>query len=677
MAAVMQGVDTNFHIDTLRPLVEAAAQVCKQKYDPNSDTGRRLRRIADHVRACAFAIHEEVVPGPKKQGYVIKRLLRRAVLDGHQMGLHQPFLYQLASTVADVMKSPYPELKSTVDRVSKIIRSEEESFLRTIDSGLNLIDRLFETMQRDRASASSPAPKPPTCTPPTAFRRSCWSKLAPSTICSSIGPVSKPPWKNMAWKAAAAKSPMSSPTAPSIVWPRPWSRPNSWATNRPNPPAKIVGIIAQDHLCEVMQEIGHEEPVTVVLNQTPFYGESGGQVGDTGEIVGPGVRFEVIDTQKEKGFILHRGHLRQGALKLGLSVTAKVNIDRRDAIRRAHSATHVLHYALQKFLGKHAQQQGSKVDADWLRFDFANPSAVDRETLSQIEDEVNSRVLAADPVNWKLLPIADARQAGAMMLFGEKYPDVVRMVSMGDFSKELCGGTHVASTGQIGLFRVAHEESVSAGTRRIVALTGQAALRQAREDQRVLAEAATALRVPVSEVPHRLATLGKEIRDLKKQLAAGPKAGGVTPEKLIEESTKINGTTVIVVETPGVEAGGMRELVDLVRRKVSPTAILLASSADDKVTIVAGLTRDLVDRGLSAGQWINSAAEIVGGRGGGKPDMAQAGGKQPDKLPAALDAARKQIGATLSLIAVPGIASWCPTLASSISNRCVKSSGLL
>jgi alanyl-tRNA synthetase len=397
-----------------------------------------------------------------------------------------------------------------------------------------------------------------------------------------------------------------------------------------------------------MQEVGHDELVTVVLNQTPFYGESGGQVGDTGEIVGPDVKFEVIDTQKEKGFILHRGHLRQGALKLGLSVTAKVNIARRDAIRRAHSATHVLHYALQKFLGKHAQQQGSKVDADWLRFDFANPSAVDRETLAQIEDEVNERVLQADPVNWKLLSIADARHAGAMMLFGEKYPDVVRMVSMGDFSKELCGGTHVASTGQIGLFRVAHEESVSAGTRRIVALTGQAALRQAREDQRVLAEAATALRVPVSEVPHRLATLGKEIRDLKKQLAAGPKAGGVTPEKLIEEATKINGTTVIVVETPGVEAGGMRELVDLVRRKVSPTAILLASSADDKVTIVAGLTRDLVDRGLSAGQWINSAAEIVGGRGGGKPDMAQAGGKQPDKLPAALDAARKQIGTLLA-----------------------------
>ncbi|HEY2825979.1 MAG TPA: DHHA1 domain-containing protein, partial [Pirellulales bacterium] len=405
----------------------------------------------------------------------------------------------------------------------------------------------------------------------------------------------------------------------------------------------VVGIIAQGHLCEVLQEVGHEEPVTVVLNQTPFYGESGGQVGDTGEIVGAGLQFEVIDTQKEKGFILHRGHLRQGGLKLGLAVTAKVNVERRNGIRRAHSATHVLHHALQKYLGKHAQQQGSKVDDDWLRFDFANPSAVDRETLAKIEDEVNRRVLAAEPVSSKLLPIAEARLAEAMMLFGEKYPDVVRMVSMGNFSKELCGGTHVESTGQIGLFRIAHEESVSAGTRRIVALTGQRALKQTREDQHVLAEVAVALRVPQNEVPQRVTALAKEVRDLKKQLAAGPKAGGVTPEKLIEEATKIRGVSVIIAETPGVEAGGMRELVDLVRRKISPAAILLASPAEDKVTIIAGLTRDLVDRGLSAGQWINSVAEIVGGRGGGKPDMAQAGGKSPEKLPAALEAARKQI----------------------------------
>ncbi len=324
-----------------------------------------------------------------------------------------------------------------------------------------------------------------------------------------------------------------------------------------------------------------------------------------------------------------------------------MNADRRAGIKRAHSATHVLHYALQKNLGKHAQQQGSKVDDDWLRFDFANPGSVDRETLAKIEDDVNERVLAAESVGWTNLPIAEARKAGAMMLFGEKYPDIVRMVSMGEFSKELCGGTHVSSTGQIGVFHITSEESVSAGTRRIVALTGRAALAKAREEQRALAETALALRVPSSEVPHRVASMAKEIRDLKKQVAAGPKGGDLSPEKLIEGSEKIAGVTVIIAEAPAAEAGAMRELIDLVRRKTSPAAILLASRGEDKVTIIAGLTRDLVERGLSAGEWIKSSAESVGGRGGGKPDMAQAGGKLPDKVPAALEAAKSSIARLL------------------------------
>ncbi len=642
MAAVMQNVDTNFHIDILRPLVEAAAQVCGKKYDPKSDDGRRMRRIADHVRACTFAIHEEVSPGPKKQGYVIKRLLRRAVLDGHQMGVRKPFLNQLVGTVAQVMSQPYPELKSTVDRVSKMIRAEEENFLGTIDSGLHRIDRLFDSMEKEgrvrilgteSTNLYTTYGFPPELLEQIGAERnlqldreglrkemekhgiaSGGGKVADVFTHSPVDSLAKTmePTKFLGYETTEAKG-------------------------------KVVGIIAQDHLCEVMQEVGHDKPVTVVLDQTPFYGESGGQVGDTGEITADGLRFEVIDTQREKGFMLHRGHLKQGMLKLGMTVTARVNDQRRAGIRRAHSATHVLHYALQKLLGKHAQQQGSKVDDDWLRFDFANPSAVDREALAKIEDEVNQRVLAAEPVGWKHLPIAEARQSGAMMLFGEKYPDIVRMVSMGEFSKELCGGTHVSNTGQIGLFRIASEESVSAGTRRIVALTGRAALEKAREDQRLMAETAAALRVPPGEVPQRVAALAKEMRELKKHAAAGAKSGDLSPEKLIEQAAKVAGANVIVAEAPGAEAGTMRELIDLVRRKVSPAAVMLASRDDGKVTIVAGLTRDLVEKGLSAGEWIKSAAEAVGGRGGGKPDMAQAGGKHPDQLPAALAAARGSI----------------------------------
>ncbi|HEY2882149.1 MAG TPA: alanine--tRNA ligase [Pirellulales bacterium] len=641
MAAVMQGVETNFHIDTLRPLVEAAAEVCKQKYDPKSDSGRRLRRIADHVRACSLAVHEEVAPGAKKQGYVIKRLLRRAVLDGHQMGIRDPFLHKLVGTVANLMKAPYPELQTTVDRVAKIIRSEEENFLRTIDTGLNRIDRLFEGMKKEGRTVISGKESadlyqthgfPPELLEQIGAEHNLqldWSgfkqEMETHGIDSGGGKVADVFTHSPVDSLAKAMEP---------------TKFLGYETTTST--GKVVALIAQDHLCETLDEIGHDQPVAVVLDQSPFYGESGGQVGDSGEITAPGMRFEVTDTQREKGFMLHRGHLRQGVLKLGMPVTATVNSQRRAGIERAHSATHVLHYALQKYLGKHAQQQGSKVDDDWLRFDFANPSAVDRETLSKIEDEVNQQVLAAKPVGWKLLPIAEARSSGAMMLFGEKYPDIVRMVSMGQFSKELCGGTHVASTGQIGLFHIATEESVSAGTRRITANTGQAALEKVRENQRALGEIAATLRVPAGEAAHRVVALAKEVRDLKKQLAAGPKAGGVTPEKLLEEAVKIGAVSVVIAETPGVEAGGMRELIDLIRRKASPAAVLLAGG-EDKVTIVAGLSRDLVDRGLSAGEWIKAPAEAVGGRGGGKPEMAQAGGKLPDQIPAAIKAAKASI----------------------------------
>lgn len=642
MAATMQGVETNFHIDTLRPLVEAAAEVCGQKYDPKSDNGRRLRRIADHVRACTFAVHEEVVPSAKKQGYVIKRLLRRAVLDGHQMGVRDPFLYRLAGAVAEAMKQPYPELQSTVERVSKVIKSEEESFLRTIDSGLNRIDRLFEGLKKENRSLIGGREAADLYT----------THGFPPELLEQIGAEHNLQLDWAGFREAMEEHGVDSgggkvadvfTHSPVDSLAKTMEPTKFLGYETVTSPAKVVGIIAQDHLCEEMQEIGHEQPVTVVLDQTPFYGESGGQVGDTGELSGKGVRFEVVDTQREKGFILHRGHLLEGTIKLGMVVTATVNEPRRAGIRRAHSATHVLHYALQKYLGKHAQQQGSKVDDDWLRFDFANPSSVDRETLAKIEDEVNQRVLAAEPVGWTHLPIAEARQAGAMMLFGEKYPDIVRMVSMGEFSKELCGGTHVDNTGQIGLFRIVHEESVSSGTRRIVALTGRQALAKARADMQTLAETAAVLRVPTDQVPNRVAALAKEVRELKKQVAAGPKAGDLTPEKLIEGAKKIGGASVIIAEAPGAEAGAMRELIDLVRRKTSPSAVLLISAQEEKVTLVAGLTRDLVERGLSAGNWIKTPAEAVGGRGGGKPDMAQAGGKSPEKILAALEAAQKSI----------------------------------
>jgi alanyl-tRNA synthetase len=341
------------------------------------------------------------------------------------------------------------------------------------------------------------------------------------------------------------------------------------------------------------------------------------------------------------------GHLREGTLDLGGTVTARVDAPRRAALRRAHSATHLLHAALQHFLGGHAVQQGSKVDADLLRFDFSHPGSIDPETLAAIEGMVNDRVLEAVPVSARLLPLAEARHAGAMMLFGEKYPDVVRMVTMDGISRELCGGTHVTSTGQIGLVRIVAEESVAAGTRRITAVTGGRALDRLRQAEQTLAEAAGTLKVPVAEVPQRLAAVLKELRELKKAKPAAAVAG-VTPEALLAAAAEVGGARVVVADMQGGDAAAMRQAIDLLRRKASPIAVLLGSVEGDKVTLVAGISKDLEARGLSAGTWIRDVATVVGGKGGGRPDLAQAGGKLVAKLPEALATARQAIEGLLA-----------------------------
>jgi alanyl-tRNA synthetase len=646
-AAVLQGVDSNFHIDILRPIVEAAADVCGIDYEPASDQGRRLRRITDHVRACAFAIHEEVYPGPRKERYVIKRLLRRAVLDGHQLGLHAPFLHRLVPVVAEMMKRPYPELQQTIERVSQVIEKEEDNFFSTIDDGLDRIERTFAAMRKEGRMMVAGHEAADMYTthgfPPELFETMAaehnltfdWEGYRRAM--EEHGEKSGPDGKQELFKSGPLDGLKKALHGTEFL-----------GYDTMEAEAKVVGLIAHDQLCDQIDEVNHAEPIIVVLDRTPFYGESGGQMGDTGEIVGDGFRFQVIDAQKESNFILHRGHLRSGIIRQGVQVKARVNADRRQGIRRAHSATHILHYALQRHLGKHAQQQGSKVDRDWLRFDFANPRSVSRDELAKIEDEVNAQVVEAAPVSWTTLPIAEARQAGAMMLFGEKYPDVVRMVSMGEFSKELCGGTHLDNTGQVGLFRIVGEESVAAGTRRITAVTGPEALSRSRKNEASLAEAAAVLRVPQADVPDRVAALVKEVRDLKKQLASGGRVGGASADELLSSAVEVGGAKLIVAELPEAGADALRQLIDQLRRKAGACAVLLASHTEGKVVLVAGITKDLEAKGMNAGAWVREAAAVVGGSGGGRADMAQAGGKHPEKLPAALEAAsasaQKQMG---------------------------------
>ncbi|MBN1394499.1 MAG: alanine--tRNA ligase [Pirellulales bacterium] len=643
-AAVLQGVETNFHIDVLRPLVEAAGEVCKVKYNPDDENGRRLRRIADHVRACAFAVHENVYPGNKKQGYVIRRLLRRAVLDGRQMGVRRPFLHKLVARVADLMKNPYPELGKTTTAVAGVIEQEETNFLDVLDTGLDRIERLFREMKDQRRGTVSGADAaemfqtygfPPELFETLAAERNLafdWDgfeeEMERHGLESGGGRkvelFRRDPLEGL--KKAMHGSQFLGYETLEVEG------------------AKVMAIVANDRLCDRVDEVDHEHPIVVVLDKTPFYGEMGGQVGDSGEIFSPGMHFEVVDSQMDGGFTLHSGHLREGKIELGMIVSAQVDAARRQAIRRAHSATHLLHFALQKHLGKHALQQGSKVDRDWLRFDFAHPSAVDFGQLARIEYEVNAKVLECEPIGCENLPLEEARKTGATMLFGEKYPDTVRVVSAGGFSKELCGGTHLDNTAGIGLFKIISEESVAAGTRRITALTGLRALESIQKVQAILRSAAGVVKVPPEELPQRIESLAKEIRQLKKQAAAGPRPEGPGVEQLLAGATEIGGAKVVVAEVPG-GPNDLRAMIDQLRRKSAPVAVLLANRDEEakKVTLIGGLSRDLVERGLDAVKWVRSVAKIVDGGGGGRPDMAQAGGKLPAKLPEALDAARAEI----------------------------------
>ena len=642
-AAVLQGVDTNFHIDILRPLVEAAGEIVGVKYDPADETGRRMRRIADHVRAGTFAIHENVYPGNKKQGYVIRRLLRRAVLDGHQMGVREPFLHRLVGKVAELMKEPYPELSETVSAVASVIKSEEANFLGTLDAGLDRIERIFTEMKSHHRGVVSGAEAA------DMFQTHGFPPELFETLAAEHNLAFD--WKG--FREEMEQHGLDSGGGQKVELFRHdpleglkkalhGSQFHGYESLETRD-AKVVGIIANEQLCDSVDEVDHEQPIVVVLDKSPFYGEMGGQMGDRGTIVSPNFHFEVIDTQIDGGFILHCGHLREGKISLGDTATAQVDYERRQGIRRAHSATHLLHYALQKHLGKHALQQGSKVDDDWLRFDFANPTAVSEEQLIGIENEVNAKILADASVDTVEMSLEEAKDTGATMLFGEKYCDVVRIVSVGDFSKELCGGTHLTNSAQIGIFKIISEESVAAGTRRITALTGRGAMDQIRRVQSVLRRAAGILRVSPEEVYERVEAMGKEIRQLKKQAATGPK-GGPTIDELIAGAETIAGVKVVISEMPG-GANDLRQVIDQIRRKASPVAVLLANSQEEekKVTLIAGLSRDLVERGLDAVKWVRAASAIVGGGGGGRSDMAQAGGKLPEKLSDALKIARSDI----------------------------------
>jgi alanyl-tRNA synthetase len=653
-AACLQGVPSVFGTDIFRPIIAAVADELGTRYEAHQPDGGRIRRMADHTRALTFCIHENVRPSKEKQGYVIRRLLRRAVLDAYQMGRREPFLYQVVPAVAAVMARPYPELKESVPRIQTVVREEEEQFLKNLENGLKLLDDVF---RKTKAAGSD------TISGQDAFKLHAtygiYIEVTEGLAADQNLRVDRPAFdKAMAEHEGISRGTTDAAqvfaTGPLDSLKQSYHKGNEFlGYQTTEAPALVIGIVEQNRLADsaTASPGSAGPPIALVLDRTPFYGESGGQIGDTGVIRGERFAFLVEDTKKDNDFTLHLGRVTEGTVSVNAQVVATVDAERRAAIRRAHSATHVLHHALHQHLGKHAQQAGSKVEPDRLRFDFANPEAVGRQRLRAIEETVNQLVLESAAIQWTTMPIAEARQKGAMALFGEKYPDIVRVVAMGDFSRELCGGTHLDNTAQVGLFKIIGEESVSAGTRRITALTGQAALDAVRQQEDILTEAATALKIPPTLVGERIGALLDELKSLKKQAAQRrtEKAEKVGPDDLLAGATTLGDTKVVTAAVATATPDELRQLIDVLRRRAPQRlAVLLASAADGKVFLAAGMTPDLVAAGLSAGNWIKEVAPVVGGGGGGKPDLAQAGGKNPDKIPAALETALEFLRAKLA-----------------------------
>ncbi|HUG17780.1 MAG TPA: alanine--tRNA ligase [Planctomycetaceae bacterium] len=650
-ASVLQGKVSNFEIDTLRKLCGAAAETVGMKYKFSDPAGRAVRRIADHMRAVTFCIHEGVEPGNEKQNYIVRQLLRRAMLEGYLLGRNQPFLYQLVQPVIEIMARPYPELKETRTAVEDSIREEENQFLHIIERGVDKFERIVEKTKSSGAKSISGEAAFDLHQTDGFLIELCEAMAARSGLMVDREGFQKcvEKHKKDSGTGAFADSVMSEGPLDALKTKTGTVKFLGYDTTEAE--CEIVGIIANHALQDSVtsSKLG-EDPIAIVLKETPFYGEAGGQVGDKGTLKAKNFEFTVEDTQKDGELILHLGRLTSGTISVGDTAQANVTSDRRAGIRRAHSATHVLHHALHVTLGKDAVQRGSKVEQDQLRFDFSHKSAVTPEELVQIEEEINRCIALGADVTTEMMALDDARKLGAMALFGEKYPDRVRVVRMGDFSTELCGGTHLFNTGQVGFCKIISEEPVAKGVRRITAVTGPKAVGLVREQEGILKQLLQSVKAnKIEDLPARIATLQEELKSLRKELTqAQSQSAAEEIDQLVANAESIGETKIIVHQIPPMDKDAVREFLDKLRGKSKSAAILIVREADGKVALNAAVSKDLLDKGVTASECVKLAAKVVGGGGGGRPDMAEAGGRFPEKIDEALAAGMEYYKSNLS-----------------------------
>ncbi|EFJ72389.1 alanine--tRNA ligase [Escherichia coli 908616] len=632
IAAVLQHVNSNYDIDLFRTLIQAVAKVT----GATDLSNKSLRVIADHIRSCAFLIADGVMPSNENRGYVLRRIIRRAVRHGNMLGAKETFFYKLVGPLIDVMGSAGEDLKRQQAQVEQVLKTEEEQFARTLERGLALLDEELAKLSGDTLDGE------------TAFRLYDTYGF-PVDLTADVCRERNIKVDEAGFEAAMEEQRRRAREASGFgadynAMIRVDSASEFKGYDHLELNGKVTALFVDG---KAVDAINAGQEAVVVLDQTPFYAESGGQVGDKGELKGTNFSFAVEDTQKYGQAIGHIGKLAAGSLKVGDAVQADVDEARRARIRLNHSATHLMHAALRQVLGTHVSQKGSLVNDKVLRFDFSHNEAMKPEEIRAVEDLVNAQIRRNLPIETNIMDLEAAKAKGAMALFGEKYDERVRVLSMGDFSTELCGGTHASRTGDIGLFRIISESGTAAGVRRIEAVTGEGAIATVHADSDRLSEVAHLLKGDsnnladkVRSVLERTRQLEKELQQLKEQAAAQESAN------LSSKAIDVNGVKLLVSELSGVEPKMLRTMVDDLKNQLGSTIIVLATVVEGKVSLIAGVSKDVTDR-VKAGELIGMVAQQVGGKGGGRPDMAQAGGTDAAALPAALASVKGWVSAKL------------------------------
>ncbi|QDF98206.1 alanine--tRNA ligase [Azoarcus sp. DD4] len=623
VSAVLQGVHANYEIDLFQRLIQAAARETSGA-DMESPS---LKVLADHIRACSFLIADGVIPGNEGRGYVLRRIIRRAIRHGYKLGARAAFFHKMVPDLVAEMGEAYPELKTGERRVMDVLRQEEERFFATIENGMAIVEAELAAM----AAAGN-----------TVFNGDTAFKLHdtygfPLDLTADICREREVTVDAAAFDAAMARQKEQARAAGKFKMAANLDYDGPATTFHGYEQLEAKGnILALYKDGVAVNELVEGDLGVVVLDHTPFYAESGGQVGDRGELKGSAGIFGVEDTLKIQAAVFgHHGVVKTGKLAVGQGVAARVDTAARAATARNHSVTHLMHKALREVLGPHVQQKGSLVDPDKTRFDFAHTAPMTPEEVREVEEIVNREILANAATEAAVMAIDDAQKSGALMLFGEKYGDEVRVLSIGS-SKELCGGTHVARTGDIGLFKIVVEGGVAAGVRRVEAVTGENALRYAQEQERRVQGVSALLKVQPDEVAERVAGMLDNVRALEKELARlKSRLAASQGDDLVAQAVDVDGIKVLAATLDGADVPTLRETMDKLKDKLKSAAIVLASVADGRVSLIAGVTADLTAK-VKAGELVNFVAQQVGGKGGGRPDMAQAGGTEPDKLPAAL-----------------------------------------